>query len=53
MPRLCSLRSGLFAGALAGLLLVAGCAPQSRSSSGPEVTPPGNSTGQLQPTRAR
>jgi len=45
--------SGLFAGVLAGLLLVAGCAPKPRSSSGTETTPPGNSAGQSQPTRAR
>ena len=49
----CSLRSGLFAGLLASLLLAAGCAPQPRSTSGTETTPAGNSTGQTQPARAR
>ena len=46
-------RSGLFVGLLAILLSAAGCASQPRSASGPETTPPGNSTGQIQPARAR
>ena len=47
------LRSGLVVGLLASLLLAAGCAPQPRSTSGTETTPPGNSTGPSQPARAR